>query len=485
MKIQFNDLFNNESKIKFNILHNEVIEAIKKPDKKEHLNLSEIERSLINSSSTEDFKPIFYLKQELKKEGRPYLLIATREYRDSNIFVDFAFKIYPDFIDHVEDLEPTEILKELANKFGLIIRVGKQCSKFIFKEVLPLEVGSDLTKIVSIENPQDHSFIQSFFVKIDKSKSKIFCALAFCIDSSRYATWLHARERKLIEKYEVEEIIRRNSHIEDYGKKFNLIELGISLRIIQRVMGKDWYEKVLKQFASGTKIKTREYKRLVGNEDVHPLSEALWSGLPENYIRIISLAYFLEKLWKVDDSNNIFEKIKELRRSGFEKTFFELKCACYYEKKECKVEFINKIKKIKGIKTPEFMVISNGESAIVECKKKSKESFDVRNNLQDGSDQIEAYGGPGIIFIELSQDQPIDVNALQKEVDFHLSEKKKVSSVVFVQERIIRNSEFISIRTIAQEFKNPSAEMFLPETIALITSNLDIPRWIPLQELLI
>jgi len=246
MKIQFSDLFNNESKIKFNILCNEVIAAIKKPDKKEHLNLSEIECSLIGSSSTEDFKPIFYLKQEMKKEGRPYLLIATREYQDGNIFVDFAFKIYPDFIDHVEDLEPTEILKELANKFGLIIRVGKQYSKFIFKEALPLQVGSDLTKIVSIENPQDHSCIQSLFVKVDKSKSRIFCALAFCIDSSRYITWLHARERKLIENYEVEEIIRRNAHIEDYKKRFNLIELGISLRIIQRVMETDDFWKEMK-----------------------------------------------------------------------------------------------------------------------------------------------------------------------------------------------------------------------------------------------
>lgn len=480
MRIQFSELFNNESKIKFNISHDEVIEVIKKPDKKEHLNLSEIERSLIGSSSTEDFKPIFYLKQELKTEGRPYLLIATREYRDGNIFVDFAFKIYPDFIDRVEDLEPTEILKELANKFGLIIRVGKQCSKFIFKEVLPLEAGSDLTKIVSIENPQDHSFIQSFFVRIDESKSKIFCALAFCIDSSRYITWLHARERKLIEKYEVEEIIIRNAYIEDYGKRFNLIELGISLRIIQRVMGKDWYEKVLKQFSPGTKIKTRDYKRLVRREDVHPLSEALWSGLPENYIRIISLAYFLEKLWKVDDSNNIFEKIKELRQFGFEKTYFELKCACYYERKECQVEFIKR----KDGKTPEFKIISNGEFAIAECKKKSKDSFGVRDNLQKASDQIEAYGGPGIVFIELSPDHPIDIDALQKEVDFHLREKKKVSSVIFVQERIILDGDFISIRTIAQEFMNHSAEMFLPETIASITSNLDIPKWIPFQELL-
>lgn len=485
MKIQFSDLFNNESKLKFNISINEVIEAIKKPDKKEHLNLSEIEHSLISSSSHEDFKPIFYIKQELKKECRPYLLIATREYLDGNICVDFAFKIYPDFIDHVEDLELVEILKELANKFGLIIRVGNQYSKFIFKEVLPLEEGSDLTKIVSIENPQDHSFISSFFVKIDESKSRIFCALAFCIDSSRYITWLHARERKLIEKYQVEEIIRRNAHIEDFGKRFNLIELGISLRIIQRVMGKDWYEKVLMQFASGTKIKTREYWRFVRSENVHPLSEALWSGLPENYMRVISLAYILEKLWKVDDSNNMSEKIKELRQYGFEKTYFELKCASYYERKDCKVEFIKTIKKIKGVQTPEFMVISNGESAIIECKKKSKESFDVRNNLQDAADQIDAYGGPGIIFIELSQDHPIDIDAFQKEVDFNLREKKKISSVVFVQERVIRDDDFITIRTTAQEFKNPSAEMFLPETIASITSNLDIPRWIPFQELLI
>jgi hypothetical protein len=482
MKIQFTDLFNNESKGKFNISYNEVLEAIKEPNKRELLNLPQIEHSLIGFSSSEDFKAIFYLKHEVKMEGKPYLLIATHELKEGNTYVDFALKIYPDFIDRIEELNPIEILRELANEFGLMIKIGKQSSKFIYKELLPLKVGSNQTRIVSIENPQNHSFIQSIFVKIDKSKSKIICALAFCIDSSRYATWLHARERKLIEKYEVEEIIRRNGHIKDYGKRFNLIELGISLRIIQRVMGKDWYEKVLRQFAPGTKIKTREYWRLVRSQDVHPLSEALWSGLPENYIRVISLAYFLEKIWKVDDSNNISEKIKELRQYGFEKTYFELKCACYYERKECQVEFI---KRRKGEQTPEFKIISNGEFAIAECKKKSKKSLDVRDNLQKASDQIEAYGGPGIIFIELSSDHPIDIKSLQDEVDFHLRNKEKVSSVVFVQERILQDGDFIRIRTIAQEFKNPSAEMSLPITIASVTSNLKIPEWIPFQELLI
>lgn len=481
MKIQFTDLFNNESKNKFNISYDQVIDALTEHDKKEQINLPEIERSLLGSSSIEDLKVIFYLKHQVKKKGKPYLLIATRELQDGDTYVDFALKIYPEFIDLIEELKPIEILRELANAFGLMIRVGKQYGKFIFKELQPLEVGSDQTSIVSIENPKNHSFIQSIYVKTDKIRSKIICALAFCIDTSQYATWLHARERELIEKYEVEEIISRNRHIKDYGKRFNLIELSISLRIIRRIMGKNWYEKVLRHFAPGTKIKTREYWRLVRSQAVHPLSEALWSGLPENYIRVIGLAHFLEKLWKIDDSNNMSEKIKELRQFGFEKTYFELKCACYYERKGFQVEFI---KRRKGKSTPDFKIISNGKFAIAECKKKSKKSIDVSSNLEIASNQIEAYGGPGIVFIELSPDHPIDIKSLQGDVDFYLRDKKKTSSVVFVQERILQDGDFTRMRTIAQEFKNPSAEKTLPTTIGLFTSNLKVPEWISFQELL-
>lgn len=480
MKIQFTDLFNNESKRKFNISNQDVYEALNKPDKKELLDMPQIERSLVGVSSSDEFKVFFYLKHMVKMEAKPYLLIATRELKEGTTFVDFALKIYPDFIDRIDELQPIEILKKLADKFGLMMRISNQYSKFIFEELIPLKVDFNQTNIVSIENPKNHSFVQSIFVKIDKSKSVIICALAFCIDSSRYATLLNARERKLIEKYEVEEIIRRNEQIKDYGKRFNLIELDISLRIIHRVMGKNWYEKVLKQFAPGTKIKNREYKRLVRSEDVHPLSEALWSGLPENYIRVISLAHYLEKLWRPDDSNNIFEKIKELRQFGFEKTYFELKCASYYKRKDCQVEFI----KTKDAKTPEFKIISNGESAVVECKKKSKGSSDVRDNLYKASSQIEEYGELGIIFIELSQDHQIDIKSLQNEVDFHLRDKEKVSSVVFVQELTIQDGDFIRLRTIAQEFKNPNGQA-LPATIASVTSNLNIPECIPFQELLI
>jgi hypothetical protein len=59
MKIQFTDLFNNESKRKFNISNQDVYEALNKPDKKELLDMPQIERSLVGVSSSDEFKVFF------------------------------------------------------------------------------------------------------------------------------------------------------------------------------------------------------------------------------------------------------------------------------------------------------------------------------------------------------------------------------------------------------------------------------------------
>lgn len=159
---------------------------------------------------------------------------------------------------------------------------------------------------------------------------KIICVLALCIDTTRYNAWKKGREENYLK--EARKIIEENKTIDEKGKRFNLNELGIALLIIRRFLGKNWYYKVLKHHNSES-ISNSEYKKFVKSEQVHPLTKALWSGEPSKYTQVINLGYFLQRLWKNNDSTNLSIKIDDLQRYNFRKTYFELKVAAYFDKK--------------------------------------------------------------------------------------------------------------------------------------------------------
>ena len=182
MNIVFTELFNKECRDKFQISETQVQQAITSPDEEEAAKFDELEVR-------------FFVRQMPQAGGKYYLLVCTR-WEGSNLFVDLAFRILTELVDEVKTLKPIILLQQLALKFGLTIRVGQQLNKFIFRELIPIELSNEPTKLVEVVNPGNHSFMQSMFIKIEQQgEEKVAnCALAYCIDSDRYLSWLTGKK---------------------------------------------------------------------------------------------------------------------------------------------------------------------------------------------------------------------------------------------------------------------------------------------------
>ncbi len=182
MNIVFTELFNKECRDKFQIAETHVEEAITSPNEKEAAKFDELEVR-------------FFVKQMLQAGDKYYLLVCTR-WDGNSLLVDLAFRIPTELVDEAKTLKPIIILQQLALKFGLTIRVGQQLNKFIFRELIPITRAEEPAKIIEVINPEKHSFLQLMFIKIEQQGDARIanCALAYCIDSDRYLSWLMGKK---------------------------------------------------------------------------------------------------------------------------------------------------------------------------------------------------------------------------------------------------------------------------------------------------
>ncbi|MCK4273324.1 MAG: hypothetical protein KAW90_00420 [Dehalococcoidales bacterium] len=182
MNIIFTEMFSKECRDKFQIAEVQVQQAITSPNEQEAVKLDELELR-------------FFVKQMPQAGDKYYLLVCTR-WDGSNLLVDLAFRIPAELVDEAKTLKPIILLQQLALKFGLTIRVGQQLNKFIFGESIPIKPFDKPTELVEVINPEKHSFMQSMFIKIEQQGDEKIanCALAYCIDSDRYLSWLTGKK---------------------------------------------------------------------------------------------------------------------------------------------------------------------------------------------------------------------------------------------------------------------------------------------------
>ena len=183
MNFIFTDLFKQECQAKFRVGKKHVRNAVANPDAQDIVQLDD---TILG----------FFVKRETQPTGETYLLVCTRS-KDTNWFVDLAFRILPDLVDIVGTLEPLALLQGLALRFGLTIKIAHQLNKFIFREAIPVKDWSDdPTKLVEVVNPSNHSFVQSMYFKIEQEDTFNVAnvALAYCIDTEEYLAWLFGKE---------------------------------------------------------------------------------------------------------------------------------------------------------------------------------------------------------------------------------------------------------------------------------------------------
>jgi hypothetical protein len=191
-------------------------------------------------------------------------------------------------------------------------------------------------------------------------------------------------------------------HLEERHKLVRK-EIFAALRIIEKTLGHQWYEKALKNyvqqgdipqpsFFNGTNNIKEKYsawgsnitqyisKKNRSNLDtvyyINPqnqlLSDFLIGEYPEIYLKLCDFAYFISELWartnvkiKIDDYVSQERRV-EPSLEIFQRFFFELKQAYFWIKNGFRVEFIPKGK----TGTPDFKIISPQGVTYIECKKK-------------------------------------------------------------------------------------------------------------------
>jgi|GEM_PF-1506014 len=179
----FTEMFKRECRDKFNISEERVQQAIKAPNAQQILELDDLELG-------------FFVKQEyIVPNNKTYLLVCSRKEKE-NWLIDAAFIVPHDLVDEVNPLEPIIILQKFVQKFGLMIRIGDQYNKFIFRESIYPNENINLAKLTEIINPANHSFMQRVFIKLEQKNDRkiINCALAYCIDIDEYSAYLSGRK---------------------------------------------------------------------------------------------------------------------------------------------------------------------------------------------------------------------------------------------------------------------------------------------------
>jgi len=177
----------------------------------------------------------------------------------------------------------------------------------------------------------------------------------------------------------------------DKGKKWNLQELGAALRIIEKTLGRKWYQKSGKNLIPKKPTSPpSNYDFLLEKQKLPPITALLRGGLPESYARIVQFASFIKELW---NQTNIEEKIREYEhqeRRGdisfdhFNRFFFELKVAAFCKRKGLSVYFIPKQQKT----TPDLKLTSPQGTTYIECKKKDPQTK-LEKEISDRYQKIE------------------------------------------------------------------------------------------------
>jgi len=433
--------------------------------------------SVVQEEKFDDLVVRLILGKEAQADS--YLLLIA-QLKDNSLHPDVMFRVRSDLYPNIMMLEPVMVLQLLAQRYGMVLRVGSRLARFYYREEIALKGQEDLGRLVQIVDDTGHDCFASYYVRPIQSGSGIVasCALAFCIDKVLYDDWLaNPPSKRRLENPMYRPITRiiplkrameiRASCMSEptRGDRFYKTELRLAIEIIVKLLGGAWYRNVYDNLP-----------KVVGQEDPRLLH---W------YVRIIGLGHFLNQLWRADDSNNLSDKIDELRGASFEHTYFELKIAAHFDRKGFDMTFVKRKKvNVQGrsewLKTPDFQVNSKDGYSFVECKRKSVLGLAIDNDVEDAASQIQEYGGPGLIFIELQErlDQK-SVEKLLERAKMLLQGKNRVSMLVFTSEELRNERNTYAAATHAWPI--PMTSMQLPKTVKSAALFQEPVDWFPLS----
>lgn len=252
------------------------------------------------------------------------------------------------------------------------------------------------------------------------------------------------------------------------------IEIIAGLRIINKVLGNEWYMKAESQIRDSNFNSVEE----------HPISHYLKLDKPENMVQLMHFASCLRDLY---DTTNLAQKVNEFTKKrknapitieDFDKFHTEIKVASVFVRKGLSVSFV---KEIKNKKTPDLKVSGKDGEASVECKRKTvdnKFSVDsLRASFTTANKQLESSKLPGIIYIDIPIKSNIKIESKFRELSFN-----EIFPEILATHFIVIAGEWQQVipgraRTITYMFsyENKMSELKLPPSVLDIVCDIHPP----------
>lgn len=162
--------------VPFNIRPVHIEEALRNADVKQSLEFGELGINLYMRTSDSSMPPTT-------------LIVLERMLENGNTVIDSAYKTFLGPLGVDVNTKPFEILKILAERFGVTLNVLGTKGKFIGKETLVIPAGTDANQLVQIK--EKCPFITSFYFR--KKENSLEIAFAFAIRTEEYKEWLNSQ----------------------------------------------------------------------------------------------------------------------------------------------------------------------------------------------------------------------------------------------------------------------------------------------------
>jgi hypothetical protein len=172
MAVVFSDQFQKECEGRLGVTKEAVMQVILQPEREQRL-------------QSQGLTIVMYSKRTDR-----FMVIVTHLAGQEQV-VDLAFSIKDELIETTKTTNPLPLLRALAQKTGLEIKIGDRQGRFIYNELIPI-ADRDLKKAMRVENPDGHPLASLMWIRVRENIMGPLaqCAMALCIDLQKYEEWL-------------------------------------------------------------------------------------------------------------------------------------------------------------------------------------------------------------------------------------------------------------------------------------------------------
>ena len=125
-----------------------------------------------------------------------YYLIVIEQVQGEERQLNIALKVFPDLCSDFGSKSPLEILEAIANRFGVVVRIGRKQATFFLEESVPVAGPGDIEVLGETTERARRNRIPQIYCRIDEGPPMMAnCALGFCVDVAKYKAWLRTHRR--------------------------------------------------------------------------------------------------------------------------------------------------------------------------------------------------------------------------------------------------------------------------------------------------